>query len=186
MRRDAVEEPTVVGNDHGTSGKILETFLKRADGVYVHVVGRLVEKEHVTLVFERERKMQTVSLAAGEDSAELFLICTGEIESRNISPCRHFPLAEFHEVGVFGDCLVDSLVRVYALVLLVNVGEFHGVSDDNISGIWLLQTHDETEQGRLAGSVRTYNADYSRRRERERKVLEQKPVAVGLGHRETQ
>ena len=49
-------------DDYCTSRKVLETFLKSTDCVYVNIVGRLVEKEHVALILESKGKVKTVSL----------------------------------------------------------------------------------------------------------------------------
>ena len=43
MCADAVEEPAVVADNDGASGEVFETFLERTQGVYIDVVGGLVE-----------------------------------------------------------------------------------------------------------------------------------------------
>ncbi len=43
----AVEEEAVMADDHRAAGEILERFLKRAKGLDIEVVGRLVEQEDV-------------------------------------------------------------------------------------------------------------------------------------------
>ena len=47
VRADTVEEPTVVRDNNGTAGKVLQTFLQCAEGVHIYIVGGLVQKEHV-------------------------------------------------------------------------------------------------------------------------------------------
>lgn len=49
---DAIEEPAVVTDDYRATGKAFETFFECAEGVDVNVVGRFVEKENVTLLFQ--------------------------------------------------------------------------------------------------------------------------------------
>jgi len=71
---DAVQEPAVVGDDHGTAREVLDAFLQGADGVHVHVVGRLVEQEDIALVLEGQCQVEAVALTAGEHSAELLLV----------------------------------------------------------------------------------------------------------------
>ena len=41
---DAVEEPTVVADDDGTAGEVLQTFLQGPHGVDVDIVGGFVEE----------------------------------------------------------------------------------------------------------------------------------------------
>ena len=62
--RDAVQEPAVVRDDHGAAGEVLDTFLQGADGVDVHVVGGLVEQEHVSLVLEGQGQVEAVALTS--------------------------------------------------------------------------------------------------------------------------
>ena len=40
---DTIEEPTVVGNNYGTTCEVLQTFLQCTECVDVDIVGRLVE-----------------------------------------------------------------------------------------------------------------------------------------------
>jgi hypothetical protein len=47
MRRDAVEEPAIVADDHRAAGEIEEGLLQRAQRVDVEVVSRLVEQQQV-------------------------------------------------------------------------------------------------------------------------------------------
>ena len=76
MGCNPVQEPPVVRDYHGTSGKILQTFLQSTDGIYIHIVGRLVQKQHIALVLEREGQVETIPLTTGKNAAEFLLICT--------------------------------------------------------------------------------------------------------------
>ena len=62
MGANAVEEPAVVTDDHSTACKRFQTFLKRTERVYVNVVGRFVEQQHVALLLQRECQLQAVAL----------------------------------------------------------------------------------------------------------------------------
>ena len=44
---DAVEEPAVVGDDHGTSRELQEGVIEAREGLDIQVVGRLIEQEDV-------------------------------------------------------------------------------------------------------------------------------------------
>ena len=83
MRGDSVEEPAVVRYHHGAAGEILEAFFQGADSVHIHIVGGLVEEQHVTFVLESQGKMQSVALTSGKHSAEFLLVGTREIKARN-------------------------------------------------------------------------------------------------------
>src|SRR4029077_9908979 len=45
---DAVEKPSVMGNDDGAAGKIEQRLLERAQGVDVEIIGRLIEEQHIS------------------------------------------------------------------------------------------------------------------------------------------
>ena len=62
VRTDTVEEPAVVADDYGTSGKVLKTLLECTQRVHVDIVGRLVEEQHVTLLLQCEGELQAVAL----------------------------------------------------------------------------------------------------------------------------
>ena len=47
VRRDSVEEPPVVGDDHCATGKLEQGVLERAEGLHIQVVGRLVKQQKV-------------------------------------------------------------------------------------------------------------------------------------------
>ena len=87
MRTDTVEEPTVVTDDHGTSGKVLQTFFESTERIHVDVVGGLVQQQHITFFLQAERQVQTVALTTGKHPAELFLVGAGEVETGQIGAC---------------------------------------------------------------------------------------------------
>ena len=74
MGGDTVEEPAVVGDYHCTAGKILQALLQRTYSIDIHIIGRLVEEEHVTLILQREREMQPVPFTTGKYAATLLLV----------------------------------------------------------------------------------------------------------------
>ena len=47
MRGDAIEEPAVVADDHGTAAKVLEPFFERSQGLDVEIVRRFVEQQEI-------------------------------------------------------------------------------------------------------------------------------------------
>src|SRR6478609_2056203 len=86
VRRDAVEEPPVVGDDDGAAGELEQRVLEGAEGLDVEVVGRLVEEQQVAALLEREREVETVALTTGEDARELLLVGALEAELRHVGP----------------------------------------------------------------------------------------------------
>ena len=82
MRTDTIQEPAVVTDDDGTACKSLQTFLQGPQRVHVDIVRRLVEQQHISLLFQGDGQMQTVSLTTREHAAFLLLIRTAEVKSR--------------------------------------------------------------------------------------------------------
>ena len=118
-----------MADHYGAAGKVLETILQGADGVDIHVVSRLVQKQYIAFVLEGQGQMQPVPFTSGENSAEFLLVGSAEIESRD--PCAGIDVAipKTHPFGVAGYGFVDRLVRIYAFVLLVYVGDLDSLSD---------------------------------------------------------
>ena len=64
MCGDSVQKPSVVADDDGASGKILERFLEGAQRVHIEVISRLVEKQNVGSMLQHLRKVYAIPLAA--------------------------------------------------------------------------------------------------------------------------
>ena len=60
----AVEKPAVVAYDHGASRKIFNRFFKGAERVYIEIVCRLIQEQHVRALLQHLRKMDSISFAA--------------------------------------------------------------------------------------------------------------------------
>src|SRR6266700_4112336 len=84
VRRDAIEEPSVVRNDYRAAGKVFERFFESAKRIQIEIVCRLIEEQDIGPLFEDFGEMHTVSLAAGKNSARLLLVGAAEIEPRNV------------------------------------------------------------------------------------------------------
>ena len=91
---DSVEEPAVVAYYHCTACKTVQAVLQSADSVDIHIVGRLVEQEHIAFILESEGKVEPVPFTTGEHSAELFLVCTGEVEAADPAAGVDIPIAQ--------------------------------------------------------------------------------------------
>ena len=123
---DAVEEPAVVAHHHGTSGKVLQTLLEGAQGVDVDVVGRLVEKQHVALLFQGHCQEEAVALATREHSDHFLLVGTGEVEAREIGSGIDVASAHAEALHALRDHLIDRAFGQQVVVGLVDVGHLDG------------------------------------------------------------
>src|SRR5205085_7393415 len=66
VRRDAIEKPAIVGDDHRAAAERQQRLFQGAQRVDVEVVRRLVEQKHVATRAQELREMQAVALAARE------------------------------------------------------------------------------------------------------------------------
>ena len=80
VRRDAVEEPAIVGDHDGAAGEVEQRLLERAQRVDVEVVRRLVEQQHVAAALQQLREVDAVALAARELADRLLLVAAAEVE----------------------------------------------------------------------------------------------------------
>src|SRR4051794_13928599 len=112
--RDPVEEPPVVGDDHGTAGVLEKGVLQARQRFDVEVVGRLVEEQQVAALLERQRQVEAVALTTGEHARLLLLVRALEAERGDVGARRHLGLADLDVVEPVGDDLPDVLVRVDA------------------------------------------------------------------------
>ena len=94
VRRDAVEEPAVVGDDDGAAGEVEQRVLERAQRVDVEVVGRLVEQQDVAAAAQQLREVDAVALAARELADRLLLVAAAEVEPRDVLARVDLALAE--------------------------------------------------------------------------------------------
>ena len=165
---------------HGTSGEVLQTLLQGAQRVHVDIVGRLVEQQHIALLLQRQGELQAVALTTRERAAELALVGAREIEARDVGACVH--VASTHAYGLIAlrNDVVDRLLRVDVLMLLVYVGELHGLTHLKRSIIGVLQSHDHAKERGLSRTVGTYHAHDAVRRQHEVEVAEEHLVAESL------
>ncbi len=73
-----------MAHDNGASGEVFKSFFKGAEGVYVYVVGGLVEQQHVAFFFEGHGQVEAVALATRQHSYFFLLVGAGEVEARQV------------------------------------------------------------------------------------------------------
>ena len=120
---NAVQEPAIVGDHHGTAGELQQGVLEARKGFDVEVVGRLVEKQHVAALLEGEGQIQTVALTTGEYPRRLLLIRSLEPETSDVSTRWLLKVRDLNVIQPVGDDLPDILLWVDTGAVLVDVGE---------------------------------------------------------------
>ena len=167
--------------DHDrAAGEVEQRVFQCAQRVDVEVVGRLVEQQDVATALQHLREVHAVALTTRELAHRLLLVAAAKVEPRGVLARVDLLLAEQHDVLAAGDLLPHGALRVEARARLVDIAELHGVADPQLARVGRLLAGDHPEQRRLAGAVRADHADDPGRRQREREVLEQQPVAEAL------
>lgn len=105
VRGDAVQEHTVMANDHRAARELEQRRFERGQRLDVEVVRRLVEEQQVAALLERERQVQTVALATGKYASALLLVLALKAKARHISAARNLGLADHHVVQAVRDDL---------------------------------------------------------------------------------
>lgn len=105
VRGDAVQEHTVVANDHRAARELEQRRFERGQRLDVEVVRGLVEEQQVAALLERKRQVQTVALATGKYASALLLVLALKAKARHISAARNLGLADHHVVQAVRDDL---------------------------------------------------------------------------------
>ena len=56
---NTIQEPTVETNNNSTPCEVFNSFLQRTKRVHVNIVSRLVEQQHIALLLQCQRQLQT-------------------------------------------------------------------------------------------------------------------------------
>src|SRR5439155_5189895 len=121
-----------------------------------------------------------VAFAARKRSDPALLIASLEVEPRHVRTRRDRSLSKLHVVLAAGNLLPHRLVGAQRVAALVDVADLHGVPQAQRAAVRLLLAGDHPEQRRLAGAVRTDDADDPAAREREGQIVHQQQIAVAF------
>ena len=140
-----------------------DQLLEQLERLDVEIVGRLVEHEHVRRPGEEPRQHQAVALAAREraDGRLRALARKQEVGEVADDVAR---LAVDDDGGVaFVDAVGDGRVGIELLALLIEVGHLQPRAVPHLAAVRRQLADEQPQQRRLAGSVRTDQADRDRR-----------------------
>ena len=110
MRGNAVQEPTIMADDHDTTSKLQQGILQRSQGLHIQVIGRLIQEEHIGASYQGLGQMQSTPLTAGEGAHSFLLITTIEIKASTIGSAGHFKLTNGQYIESTRDVLPNGLV----------------------------------------------------------------------------
>src|SRR6188768_1072364 len=146
VRRDAVQEPPVVSDDHGAAGEFEQRVLEAAEGLDVQVVRRFVQEQEVAALLEREREVQPVALSTRQHAGLLLLIRAFEPELRDVGARGDLDLADLDPVQAVADDLPQGLVRVDAAATLIDVRDVDRLAHLQLAAVQRLEPDDRLEQ----------------------------------------
>ena len=85
MRRDPIEEPTIVADHNSAAGKFLKRFFQRPQRIHIKVICWLIEQQQIRPTFQHPRQMHPVALTTRKLAHLFLLVATAEIKLTNIS-----------------------------------------------------------------------------------------------------
>src|SRR6218665_780403 len=171
VRGDPVEEPPIVGDDHGASWKLKKCVFEAGEGFDVEVVGRFVEKQHVAALLKRERKVKAIAFTAGEHTRWLLLIWTLKPKRGHVRSAWYLGFTDLDVVKTVGDHFPECFLWVDATTSLVDIGQLDGLPDFKFAAIEFFKSDNCFDQRCLTHTVRTDNPDNSVPRQRKTQPL---------------
>ena len=123
---DTVEEPAVVGDDHGTTRELQQGVLEGAQGFDIQIVGRFIQQQHVAAGLQQLGQMQTTALTTGEFANPLLLVGTLEVEAADIGAARELVVADAQDILTVSDLFEYRLLVIHAVAELIDRGQHHG------------------------------------------------------------
>ena len=142
-----------MANDHRAARELEQRRFERGQRLDVEVIRGLVEEQQVAALLERERQVQTVTLATGEYASALLLVLALKAKARHISAAGDLGLAHHHMVQAIRDDLPQVLIGVDAGTVLVDIGDLDGLAHLELARSQRLQAHDGLEQRGLAHTI---------------------------------
>src|SRR5262249_44956050 len=161
-----VEEPAIVAHDDDAAREAQERGLERLERLDVEIVRGLVEQYEVSAFLQQTCKMHAVPLATGKVLDLLLLIGALEVEPRTIGAAIDLAAAELHGPTAARDDLPDALVTLERVARLIDVRDLHGLANAESAAIGFVLADEHLEERRLAGAVRSNDADDASAREK--------------------
>ncbi len=84
MRGETVEEPAIMGDDHGAARILGQRVFQCAERINVEIVGRLIEQDDVAFLAKHLRKVNAVALTTGKDADFFLLVSALEVECADV------------------------------------------------------------------------------------------------------
>src|SRR5690606_5185572 len=113
---------------------------------------------------------------------ELLLIGALEVEPADVATGGHFIVADLDHVEAVGHLLPDGLAAVQLIAALVDTGDLHAFTGDDLAAVGLLLVGQHAEQGGLARAVAADDADDGSLGNGQRQIIDQYPIAIALGN----
>ena len=176
MRGDAVQEPTIVGDNHGATGELEQGVFQGGQCFYVEVVRGFVQEQQVPAFFQRQGQVQPVTFTTGQHPGGFLLVGALETESRNIGAGGHLYFADLDEVRTVRNHFPQGLVRVDTRAVLVDIADLDGFTDLQFAFVQRLESHHGFEQSGFAHAVRPDDTHDPVTRQRETEILYQDPI----------
>src|SRR5207247_87468 len=172
-----VQEAAVVAHDEQHARIRLQGGRHDLLALDVEVVRRLVEDEEVVVLGDELREGEARAFSAAELADAAMDRVPTEPETAEQAPRPRFGRWRMAHAA---DLLEEGAGEVELLRLLGEIADGQILATEHGSRVRILASDQDLEEGRLAGAVRTYEAELVPLRELEVDVREQEAAAVGL------
>src|SRR5262245_33151379 len=88
VRSDAIEEPSIVADDHGTTCVVDKRFFEGPERVDIQVIGGLIEQQQVRTALQQLGQVYPIAFTAGQRADLALLLRPLEIEPGHIGTRR--------------------------------------------------------------------------------------------------
>jgi len=180
MGGDPVQEPAIVGDDHGAAGEFQQRVFQGTQGFDVQIVGGFVQQQHVAAGLQQLGQVQAPALATGEFANPLLLIGALEVETADIGAARELEVADLENVLAASHFIEYRLLTVHLVAELIHRRQLDGIAEDDLAAIGLLLAGQQPEQGGFTGTVRTNDADDGALGNGKGEIVDQHPIAIAL------
>src|SRR5271167_2896612 len=98
VRRDAVQEPAIMRDDHRATRERDQRVLQRPQGFDVEIIGRFVEQQDIAAGLQYLRQMHSIAFTAGQIADHLLLLHAFEIEAPDVAARGGFVVADLDQI----------------------------------------------------------------------------------------
>ena len=108
------------------------------------------------------------------------LVAALKVKRPNVGTAWHLLFTQLYHVQAITDLFPNILFGVQVITALIDVTNIDGITDANVTGIWLILASDHLKQSRLTSTVGANNAHNRTWWDFEAQIIDQQLVTIGF------